>query len=191
LRLVSNATDRERVFAMRLRQVIVSAAAVLSASLLVACTADEPSAGVTPTPSPSGTELPGTPTSEPSAETAKEFIRRWNDEETRMQSGDSAAYRRSSRECPRCLEFADKVDGYYEAGGYVRTAGRKVLWVRRTERPARGIAVYRYAYESAPTRYRTSAEEPIQKLDGGRSVDEVTLRREGTEWVVMDKWTVR
>ena len=75
-----------------------------------------------PTPSASDTSSPSDPSPTPDTETPEEFVRAWVAEYNAMQNtGDTEKFRGMSRRCETCITVADRMDGYYEAGGYVKT----------------------------------------------------------------------
>lgn len=153
-----------------------------SALLLTGCGQDEPEPKMEPEPSAS-------PAAE-KEETAEEFIRRWNDEQREMQKGDTTEYRRIAGECEPCMETAERIDGIYAAGGFVKTEGRTVRSIRKSERSPNIKHAYVVEVISAPTTYKNSSKAPEESLDGGDSVYEVRLSKKDGEWVLIDTWAV-
>ena len=151
--------------------------------LLAACGEDDPEPQI---PEPPAT---ATPTASESSTTAREspedFIRRWVEANTQMQNtGDVAEYVDLSRRCRSCVETATRVESFYKAGGYVRTKGWRLRSIRK--RPSSSdTAVYDLHIESSPTRYRESADAPIQRLRGGPLVMRVRLST-SVPWQVVD-----
>ena len=150
---------------------------------LSSCSDDSSSSADPPSPTPTSTSSEPSPTQ--AAETAEEFVRRWVEVDREMQnSGDTAEYLRISRECRPCKAVADQVEGYYSAGGYVKTDGWSIksLKVAGTEKRA-SVTI---DVVSAPTRYVESEGEPEQELAGGRGNYLLTLLAEDATWVLTD-----
>lgn len=178
---------------------------VSSTLLLTGCGEAEPvpkfapAPSVTPTPAPGAATVDeaaaakGPPETKPTAvkqETSEEFIRRWNAEQTRMQTGDTAGYREMTPQCEACQKTTTRIDRYYAAGGFVRTKGRKILSIRPSDRSPGQEHAYLVEVDSAPTKYRTSAHAPKETMRGGRSIYEVLLRKQNGEWTFVDYWKV-
>jgi hypothetical protein len=139
-------------------------------------------------PDPSPTSSSPTPTAEPTAEqeTPEEFIRRWAQVEAAMENtGDTSEYLALSRACDACNSLAKTVEGYYADGGYVKWEG----WTIRSVRPwvEGGPDDFAVRVDSAPTKYREEGAGPVKSFPGGRSTYKLTLRPQGTSWVVTDK----
>lgn len=163
-----------------------AAAAVLVAASLVGCSDDDPDPRVSPSPTASSPADPS-PTSAsatPEAETPEAFIERWAELETEMQNtGETAAYRAVTSRCQACVDLADLVEKYYEAGGYIRTEGHTVLSI--DARAPASAHVFLVRMRSAPSQYKESRDAPIQRLEGGTSDYELTLSRESSGWSLL------
>ncbi|MBE7325529.1 hypothetical protein IEQ44_12795 [Nocardioides sp. Y6] len=155
---------------------------VLGALLLTGCSQEEPEPKFADEPSAS-------PTPE-AKETAKEFIRRWNDELTAMQKGDTREYREIAGACEPCMSAADKVDEYYAAGGYVATEGRTLVEIEKQQNHGRNRATYRIVVDSAPTEYQTKANGPIESFTGGRVTYGVLIQNSKESWQILDTWQI-
>ena len=160
------------------------AAAVLAPLLmLAACGEDEPEPKVPEppaTPTPSATESSTT-----AQESPEDFIRRWVEVNTEMQNtGEVAKYVGLSRKCRACVDTATRVRSFYEAGGFVRTKGWRLQSIRKGPASA-ATAVYDLRIDSSPTRYRESADAPIQRLAGGHLLMRVRLSA-SAPWQVVD-----
>ena len=153
-----------------------------SAMLLTGCASEEPE--------PKFAEPSASPSVVKKEETAEEFIRRWNDEQTRMQKGDTKAYREMTPKCEGCQTTSGKVEKYYKAGGYVSTEGRKIVSIRPSDRSPSLEHVYLVEVDSAPTTYKTSTSAPEERLKGGVSVYEVYLTKKAGNWKFVDYWQV-
>lgn len=114
-------------------------------------------------------------------ETAEEFIRRWNDEQTRMQKGDTTEYRRIADKCEPCMTAADQIDGIYAAGGFVKTDGRTIKSIESVSEE-QGSRSYRVTVTSAPTEYQEKAGASIRRFKGGPAVYDVSIYRDDREW---------
>lgn len=139
-----------------------------------------PSATASPSASPSAS-------SDPKPESAEEFIRRWVRAGTAMQnSGRTAAYRRLVAPCVSCEGFADRVQRYYRAGGFIDTDGWVVTSIAATDDGSRRSPVFILAVVSQPTQYRESASGGLKHLPGGPTKFRVTLQRRPQTWVVSE-----
>jgi hypothetical protein len=161
-------------------------ALTLAVPVLLAGCSDDPE----PTPKiPEPTSSSPSPTEpaseEPEAESPEEFIRRWAEEEARMENtGDTAEYRALSQKCRACIELADLVEQYYEAGGFVEWDG----WTIRSIRP-RGTSnrAFLVRVNSSPTKYAEKAGGDAKSFPGGPGAHLITLAPDGTSWQVVDK----
>ena len=155
-------------------------AAVLLPLALAACSADP----ATPPPF-----TPGTSASSPSvsatayAETAEEFIRRWEAAGDAMQAdGDTTPFRSlSSEKCESCTSFADSVERAYANGGYIKYDGTRIRWIKR-----QAAFVYDVRVSSGPTEYKESTAGPIKHFDGGTVTMRLTLRQTSNGWRVLE-----
>jgi len=166
---------------VRLR--ILAAALALPLALsgaLTACGGD-PAAPPPLTPAPSTASSP-TPTEQ--AETAEEFIRRWQAEADKMQTtGETESFLALTQGCAACEDFAKTVDRIYRNGGYIRFGGTTILSITR-----RAGTNYDYVARSGSTEYRERASGPIKRFSGGRSALGVELVRTSTGWLVKDSY---
>lgn len=153
-----------------------------SAMLLTGCASEEPE--------PKFAEPSASPSVVKKEETAEEFIRRWNDEQTRMQKGDTEAYREMTPKCSACQSALEKVDDYYRSGGYVTTEGRTIVSIKPSDRSTKSKRLFMVEMNSAPTRYRTSASAPEKTLKGGSVVYELLLSKKQKSWEFLDYWQV-
>lgn len=154
-----------------------------SALLLTGCGAEdepEPKFEAESTPTPTVAK----------EETAEDFIRRWNDEQARMQEGDTAEYRRIAGQCKPCMKTADRIDKIYADGGFVKTDGRKVRSIEVSDRSQNVANAYLVEVDSAPTVYKESSEAPEEELKGGASLYELRLAKKDGEWRLVDTWAV-
>jgi hypothetical protein len=150
---------------------------------LSSCSDDSSSSAEPPSPSPTSSSAEPSPTQE--TETPEEFVRRWVEVDREMQnSGETGEYLRMSRECRPCKAVAKQVEGYYSAGGYVKTDGWSIqsLKVAGTEERA-SVTI---DVVSAPTKYVESQGEREQELAGGRGNYLLTLLADDATWVLAD-----
>lgn len=155
---------------------------LVGALLLTGCSTEEPEPKIAEAPSAAPTPV--------EKETAEEFIRRWNDEQTEMQKGDTAAWRAMTSRCKGCLATADQVDKYYAAGGDVSTDGRTILSIRKSDRSPSLKHAYLIEVDSSPTTYRIASGSPYETLDGGQAVYEIHLKKSGGSWKFVDYWQI-
>lgn len=178
---------------MRVRRPLAAlslAAALLAAT--TACSGDDPPEGdgspsASPATSPSASSPTASTTADPpQRESAKAFIRRWNQAEATMQqTGDTAPYRELSDGCESCDRLADRVDDFYAAGGWIRWKGNVIQGMKRWG-VQDGQSTWEVATVSAPTRYKESADAPVQRLPGGPNKALVVIHRTNGEWRVVD-----
>lgn len=123
-----------------------------------------------PTPKmPETAASSATPTETPSAEqeSPEDFIRRWVALDKEMQNtGKTRDYMQVSSSCAPCAEVAERVEGIFHAGGYVRTKGWVILGIKDRS-PAVGPKVFDLRVRSTPTTYKESAESAERTLSGG------------------------
>jgi len=150
---------------------------------LPSCSDDSSSSAEPPSPTPSSTSSEPSPTQE--AETPEEFVRRWVEVSNEMQNtGETEAYRSISRGCRPCMAVADQVEGYFEAGGYVKTGGWSITSVKLSKPGAKGRVTATVEVESAPTEYKESADADAQTLEGGSVIELMTIEPLGESWVL-------
>jgi hypothetical protein len=113
-------------------------------------------------------------TSDPPAhETAEHFIRRWAEEDTRIQqTGDTRHFREMSRGCRGCNKLAGLVERIYAAGGFIHTKGWTVERISRTKGTTFDVYVF-----SAATTYSASKGGRVEHLPSGPAHFQLTLRR--------------
>ncbi|WP_324503779.1 hypothetical protein [Nocardioides sp.] len=141
---------------------------------------------VSPSVSPSAT-VSSSPSSDPKPESAEEFIRRWVRAGTAMQnSGRTAAYRRMVAPCVSCQGFADRVQSYYRAGGFIDTDGWVITSIAATDEGSRRSPVFILDVDSQPTQYRETASGSLKHLPGGPTSFRVTLERRPQYWLVSE-----
>ena len=101
-----------------------------------------------------------------------------------QNTGVTAEYLEMSASCRPCLEVAAQIEGYFAAGGYVKTDG----WTIHSAATSGGgkTAAVTLTVTSAPTRYATAHGQPEQTMAGGRGVYLVSLRARRSTWVVSD-----
>ena len=169
------------------RRATALVAAALALGALAGCSEDEgPEAAATPAP-----RLPATPsasvTPAPENETAEEFIRRWNSVQNDMQKGDTHEWRRLSTDCSSCIRSADQIDEIYAAGGHIRTAGRKIISVRKSKQTD-NPDVYTLTFRSTPTELQRTRAAAKETLLGGKAALEVHVASVDGAWTVKDIW---
>lgn len=120
------------------------------------------------------------PSVDPSAETAEQFIRRFTAADTTMQNtGDTAGYLSLTANCSSCQATADRIKAIYGAGGAVHYSGARVVWVKKM-----GLALWRYKVIAGRTTYRESSKGRMRHLDGGPFTLRVSLDKEPGRWLV-------
>jgi hypothetical protein len=164
-----------------LRRLVMVLAGVL---LLAGCQDDPEPIVADPTPSP--TVVSSSPAESAEPETAEAFIRRWSEASIAMQNtGDSSVYRSLTAGCSTCAKFADLVDTYYKAGGYISIGGQRIKSISPIPADAPNL-VYDVSVDPKPTRYAEEAGGPAQTLRGDPAVLRVTLKQEDSSWKLVD-----
>lgn len=167
------------------RTAAIAAAALLG--LTAACTEDTPP----PSPPASSSSTPTSPTPTttsptPQPESAEAFIRRWVEADIRMQNtGDATEFLSLSEKCDACTRLADLVTGFYSAGGYVKTAGWRILGIE-VMKPGGSRRLLLVHVDGRPTEYKESSTGVVKRLPGERTQYQFTLREAGTSWKVRD-----
>ena len=146
--------------------------------LLAGCSEDEPEPKM-PDPPPTSLEPSPSPTETetPEVESAEDFIRRWVAADREMQNtGEIGDYAELSSKCETCMAVAERVEGIYSAGGFVRTDGLQVL--RLTDQSsAGGRRILDVTVRSTPTVLKESAGADEQRLSGGTLTYRMRLTR--------------
>ena len=125
-------------------------------------------------------------TPEPEVETAEQFIRRWHQVGDDMQqTGDTRSYLALSPDCRACADTARLIAAYYEAGGYVEYSGTRVTRVKKLGSVGKALE-FEVDRTSPPTRYKESAQGPIQALDGGKDKIRIKIAQANGRWFVLD-----
>jgi hypothetical protein len=157
---------------------------------LTACNGEASStAGPDPTPSPSVTGSPSdpSPSHSPDTQTPEEFVRAWVAEYNAMQnSGDTEKFRSMSRRCEPCSAVADRMDRYYEAGGYVKTEGFIIKSLRVSKPNGKGQRAVTINVDASPVEYVEEEGGAVQTLPGGSPTYEVDVEPRGRTWNVFE-----
>jgi hypothetical protein len=162
-----------------------TAALALVAALVLAGCQEEPEPRFEPTPSDSSP--PTDPeTDEPAAQTAEEFIQEWVDLQREMQnSGETEAFLAASEECHACIELAELVAGYYEAGGYVETRGWTLTTLIRHSETGPTLE-FEARIKSAPTVYLEQSGGTVERLPAGKGRERFVVRRSDRGWQMVE-----
>lgn len=160
---------------------------VLLVPLLLAGCSSEPEPVVAdPTPAVTSSPTPVESSSAAAPETAEAFIKRWLSASVDMQNaGDSSSYRAMAPVCKPCIDLADRVDSYYEAGGFIRFLGQEATEISAVPSGS-GTTALRVKIKTRATSYRVSADAPTSRIEGGDDVLEVVLERSSDDWTVKD-----
>jgi hypothetical protein len=152
---------------------------------LAACSDDSSSSADPPSPTPTASSSSTEPSPTPDAETPEEFVRRWVDADTHMQNtGDGDDYRDMSAKCPNCLDYADYIEGIWEAGGYVKTDGW-LIGRSRTSKPLdNGEVEVTIDVTSTPAEFVEKAGGPVQHYERHDLTYIVALRPSNRDWSV-------
>jgi hypothetical protein len=157
-----------------------TAAALLTAGLLLAGCSDDPEPRFEPTETPSPTETSSA--AEPEAQSPEEFIREWFELNTEMQNtGETEAFLAVSRGCKTCEQLASRVEGIYGSGGEVAIAFQRVRSV-----DARGRDEFSVDVEAAPTTVRETSDSTVKRLKGGPNEFIMRITPDGNAWRMVD-----
>lgn len=135
-------------------------------------------------PDPTTSSLTPSPTESETAqaESAEDFIRRWQAASDEMQrSGETAAYLAISSECTACKSLAENVEAIYADGGRIEFDGSDIVRVQRS-----GAKPPTYDVDLALARtliHRPGQAKP-QLLPAGEMSIRVTLKKSQGSWVV-------
>lgn len=148
--------------------------------LLAGCSEDPEPQPKMPDPPPSSSPSP-TASETVEAESAEEFIRRWQAAALAAQvEGDTSAYRKLGPNCGACSEFADNVDQIYADGGSVELSSLRVVSVK----PADGANQFQLTRILGRTRVLDAEGREQQSFAGGREVLNVFLEQVRGDWRV-------
>ena len=154
---------------------------ILAAPLLLSACGGGSDSVADPPVSPSSTS---SSTATPQRESARDFVRHWVEEDTRMQnSGDTTAFRAMSMGCRGCDAVADRVDSIYDAGGSVHTEGWSLLRVHESTRSG-GTRTFELIVNSAPTTYTPAKGATPKHLAGGREHFQIQVMPANGSWTV-------
>ncbi len=177
---------------MRTR-LLATSVAVLLALTLAGCSDDpqpiiEPALSTTAAPSATPNETPSsTPTPEAESESAKDFIRRWQDEAFDMQAtGDTSAYLAMSLRCESCDSLAAKVAEIYADGGSVRS-GTGTSTVTRLKRVggSSGVSIFDYTLDSPSSSILDQRGEVVERFSGGSEDYQINVIKRRGQWKVV------
>ena len=133
--------------------------------LLAGCS--DPAEPTPKMPEPTSSSPSPTESETPEVESAEDFIRRWVEVDRAMQNtGETREYSAISARCDACMSVAERVEGIYKAGGYVKTRGLNILKLIDQSGPT-GRRVYDVRVQSSPTVLKESANGKEQRLPGG------------------------
>ena len=158
----------------------IAAALLVPLALLSACTADEP---VPKMPDPTTSEPTSEPTQTetPEAETAEEFLRRWQAESDAMQvSGDTKAFLRMTYKCKACGDFVDAVDDIYSGGGSVDAQASTITKISRYADDPPTFDMFMKATKTVIRK----GDGSVERLPGGTQGLRIILERRAGEWYV-------
>lgn len=163
----------------------LAAALLVPLALLSACAEDEP---VPQMPDPTTVSPSPTESSSTAApETPEEFMSRFNDANVKMQAtGETGEFLALTQECRPCTETAQRVEGFYADGGYVKWTGWKILRVREAASTADNQVDLRLDVTSAPTKYKASDSSEVVTLEGGKATYQATLVSHDESWLISD-----
>lgn len=162
---------------------------LLVALLVAGCSGADPQASPETTSSPPVTTSaePSPSASEPAKhETAREFLENWPIVEHRMfVTGDTAEYRAMTVGCDPCSRLADRIEGFYANGGWVKTQPWVVVDLRKVA-GAGSRQTFEVAARIGPARVKESASEPVTRLEGGQPVLRTVVERKRDLWLITD-----
>ncbi|QBR93743.1 hypothetical protein [Nocardioides euryhalodurans] len=161
-------------------------AAAITGVLLLAGCQDEPQprfADPPDSPSPSESETSAVP----EAQSPEEVLDAWLATYTEFEStGEPQALRSLSQACATCEEVIRIVVTAHDRGGYLRSDGWSIKGSPSViyERPrATGL---RAEVEVSPSRYKATANSPVERGTGGVITMEFDLERTNEGWLVSD-----
>jgi hypothetical protein len=126
------------------------------------------------------------PTSAPKPERAETFIRRWHQAGDSMQvTGKTEDYLALGPRCESCVATAELIDGYYEAGGYIKYDGTQIRSIKKLS-TSNGILEFQVSRSSPPTRYKETSAGDLKTFAGGESSLRIKIKREDGLWTVLD-----
>ena len=100
-------------------------------------------------------------------------------------TGDTTAYRAMTPGCVPCAKLADRIEGYYAAGGWVKAKPWRVVSIKLVRNGKRDQTYY-VDTEIPPAVVRDSSEHSPIRLPSGRPLLAPRLKRDGAIWVMTD-----
>jgi hypothetical protein len=134
-------------------------------------------------PEPSTSSSTPTPTESetPEAESPEAFVRRWVEVGDEMQqTGETAEFKRISRQCQACVAVTKQVEAIYRAGGSIEFAGSEVSLLKRV---ADNPPTFHLNLRTPETIIR-EANGDEQRLPAGTGMYLVTLNGAPGKWFV-------
>jgi hypothetical protein len=161
-----------------------TAAALLTAALLLAGCSDDPEPRFEPTETPTPTETPSA--AEPQAQSPEEFIREWVALDRDMQrTGETEAYLAVSDSCGTCRDFAKRVEKVYAAGGSIDTRGWTVRQLTQ-KRPG----LFSLEVTTSETSVTPSADAAPEVYQRTSTSYEIEIDQSDAGWIVTDWYGV-
>jgi len=150
--------------------------------LLAGCTEDEPTPKMPDSPTTSSSTPSPTASETPEAESAQDFIRRWQVAALAAENdGETTEYRSLGPKCRPCIDFANQVDRIYADGGTIELATLDVVSVEPVGPSSEQFTMTRVL---GPTRVLDDSGIEEQSFPGGREVLTVFVRKSRGEWRV-------
>lgn len=168
------------------------AAALCAAALLLSACSDDPPEPK-PLDPPTGSETTtAPPTSEPpKAQTPEALIRAWLRAVDKAQdTGETDELRRAFPDCRACTTFAERVDGIYAAGGWVKAPAKKKVSIKIREKLGDDRRMYEVRFVAPPWSLKESAKAKAVRQKGGPGTQAMELSLVDNEWRIVDIKTV-
>lgn len=171
---------------MSLRPLVLALATAMLLAALAACGDDDPTPRAAEPPIESTTSPTTEPTADPPApETAQQFIRRYSQADTAMQTqAKFDEYLALTDHCQPCVDLVSIIRGNYRRGGFVKWDGWRIRSIRLNHNL--GPNYWLVSVESSPTTYKTSRNSAVRRFPGGPVTYSLQLRRVVNHWRVSD-----
>jgi|GEM_PF-2073557 len=174
---------------MRNHPLLATLGALALACSLAACADDpdpiietgtSPSANPTSDPPPSPTPV-ATPTPD-EPESAKAFIRRWQDANVQMQrTGRTSRFRALGLRCRSCDQIADRVDEVYGSGGAI-DIGESELFDLKLVGKSGATRVFEFRTRSSPIAITDKSGDVVQQFTGGLESFQINVQLTSKQW---------
>ena len=160
---------------------------------LSGCSDSSSSSADPPSPAPMITESTAepSPTATPTPDGPIEFAKGWVALLQELNAtGNPTQLLRASHGCTGCEEVAHNIEAIYDAGGWIQSDGYDVVDPVRVIRKTDHATTLRLTIAVGASRYKKSAEAPLEATDAAESPFECVVGRVGSKLKMLDFYRI-